>query len=44
MAHARTMAKNPDMQPELKTLPLVLGENAKTSNEEEVPGKNQVVE
>jgi hypothetical protein len=43
-AHALTIAKNPDMQPELKTLPLKLGKGAENANKEEVPGKNPVVE
>jgi hypothetical protein len=43
-AHARRMAADPDMQPELKTYPLVLGKNAKTANEEPVEHSNPVVE
>lgn len=32
IAHAKRMAKDPDMQPELKTMAPVYGKNAKVSN------------
>ena len=43
IAHAKSMAADPDMQPELKTFAPVYGKNAKISNAEPVDKANPVV-